>query len=261
MAFSNGCRARRNHGLILVERALSDNELMTEPGAPDLSLLSSLSAFLRRALTGPLPKAAGHLCMAPHPRTGWQPDILPKNCRDAAALLLLYPKNGEVHTLLTVRTSHLPTHQGQVSLPGGGVRPGEKLIDAALREGQEEVGIDPDHVEVIGMLSALHIPVSRFILYPVVAIAEERPPVHPQEGEVAHLLEVSLRSLGEPARVRAETWVYKGHVYRVPFFQVEESKVWGATAMVLSEFLCLLGIPPSPGPEWPEPRTSSERLS
>ena len=230
---------------------------MTEPVALDLSQLPSLGAFLRKALAGPLPKAAGHLCMAPHPRSGWQPDILPKNSRDAAALLLLYPRNAEVHTLLTVRTSHLPTHQGQVSLPGGGVRPGEKRIDAALREGQKEVGIDPKRVEVVGMLSSLHIPVSRFILHPVVAIAAERPPIRPQEGEVARILEVSVRSLGEPARVKAETWVYKGQVYRVPFFRVEESKVWGATAMVLSEFLCLLGAPPSPGPEWHRPSPSS----
>nr|MBS0020958.1 CoA pyrophosphatase [Gammaproteobacteria bacterium] len=226
---------------------------MAKYRAPDLSRLPSLSTFLRQALAGPLPRAAGHLCMAPHPRSGWQPDILPKNCRDAAALLLLYPKNGEAHTLLTVRTNHLPTHQGQVSLPGGGVRAGEKLIDAALREGQEEVGIDPEQVEVIGKLSALHIPISRFILHPVVAVARERPPIHLQEGEVARVLEVSLRALGEPDRVRVETWVYKGDVYRVPFFQVENSKVWGATAMVLAEFLCLLETPPSPGPEWPSP--------
>lgn len=230
---------------------MSDNEPMTEFVALDLTCLSSVSAYLRQALAGRLPKATGHLRMAPHPRTGWQPGVLPEDCRAAAALLLLYPKRGQVHTLLTLRTTHLPTHQGQVSLPGGGVRRSEKLIDAALREGQEEVGIDPQYLEVIGLLSPLHIPVSRFILHPVVALAEKRPRIHPQAGEVAQILEVPLRSLGEPARVRAETWVYEGRVYRVPFFQVEDSKVWGATAMVLSEFLCLLGTPPSPGPEWP----------
>ncbi|MGF1615237.1 MAG: NUDIX hydrolase [Gammaproteobacteria bacterium] len=191
--------------------------------------------------------------MVPRPREGWQPDTLPKNCRDAAALLLLYPKQGEAHTLLTVRTEHLPTHQGQVSLPGGGVRSGETRIAAALREGQEEVGIDPKQVEVIGELSPLHIPVSRFILYPVIAITDQRPSLHPQESEVARVLEVPLRELGDPARVRTETWVYQGRVYRVPFFRVEQTKVWGATAMVLAEFLCLLGAPPSPGPEWPQP--------
>jgi hypothetical protein len=106
------------------------------------------------------------------------------------------------------------------------------------------------------MLSPLHIPVSRFILHPVVAIANERPSIYPHEGEVAGILEISLRALGEPARVRAETWIYQGQVYRVPFFQVEDSKVWGATAMVLAEFLCLLGTPPCPGPEWPQPKVS-----
>ncbi len=251
MTFSIGCRAPRNHSSILVEPGLIDNEPMTACRAPDLSRLSSVSAYLRQALAGPLPKAAGHLRMAPHPRTGWHPDALPENCRAAAALLLVYPKNGQAHTLLTLRTTDLPTHQGQICLPGGGVRRSEKLVDAALREGQEEVGIEPQQTEVIGMLSPLHIPVSRYILHPVVAVAEQRPPVHPQAGEVARILEVPLTSLGESARVRTETWIYEGQVYRVPFFQVEDGKVWGATAMVLAEFLCLLGAPPAPGPEWP----------
>ena len=205
-----------------------------------------LRDFLGRALSGPLPRAEGQGRMAPRPRTGWKPDVLPADCRDAAALLLLYPKDNDAHILLTVRTEHLPTHQGQVSLPGGGVSAGEGIVDAALRELHEEVGIQSDDVEIIGNLSPLHIPVSAFILHPVVALSERRPEIHPRETEVAQALEVPLQTLQDATAIQVETRVYDRQTYRVPYFFVHDHKVWGATAMVLSEFLCIIGSPPFP---------------
>ena len=219
---------------------------MSSGETPELWRIPVLRSYLRQALAGRLPKAAGHERMAPRPRTGWKPDVLPKDCRDAAALLLFYPKDNESHILLTLRTNQLPTHQGQVSLPGGGVQSGESLIDAAQREAREEVGVDPELVEILGMLSPLHIPVSGFILHPVVAISAERPYVCPRAGEVERILEVPLMALCDVERIRVETWDHEGHSYRVPFFLVDNSKIWGATAMVLSEFLYLIGSPPSP---------------
>ena len=217
---------------------------MSGKTTPDSWGIESLGSALRRALGGPLPKASAHKRMAPRPRTGWKPDVLPTNCRDAAALLLLYPKNAVTHLLLTVRTDHLPTHQGQVSLPGGGVERDETTVEAALREGWEEVGIRPEQVDILGLLSPLHIPVSGFILHPVVAFAEQRPELRARQGEVARILEVSVEGLCSAERVREETRVFAGQSYEVPFFLVDGCKVWGATAMVLAEFLCLLGYPP-----------------
>ena len=219
---------------------------MSSSEKPEVWRISALRIFLRRALAGRLPKTAGHVRMAPRPRTGWKPDVLPEDCRDAAALLLLYPKDSASHILLTVRTHQLPTHQGQVSLPGGGVQSGESLIDAAQREAREEVGVDPETVEILGMLSPLHIPVSGFILHTVVAISAERPYVRPQAGEVERILEVPLMALCDVERIRVESWNHEGQSHRVPYFLVEDSKIWGATAMVLSEFLYLIGSPPSP---------------
>lgn len=208
--------------------------------------LPELSDRLSQALAGPLPKIAGHVRMAPRPRTGWKPDVLPKDCRSAAALLLLYPKDSEPHILLTLRTQQLPTHQGQVSLPGGGVHSEETLVEAALREAREEVGIDSEGIRILGLLSPLHIPVSGFILYPVVAVSTERPAIHPHEGEVERVLETPLSTLTDTRCIHVETWSQEGLAYRIPYFLVEDTKVWGATAMVLSEFLCLIGSPPSP---------------
>lgn len=219
---------------------------MTCSKTAQVRCVSTLRRLLQQALSEELPKSEGQASMAPRPRTGWKPDVLPEECRDAAALLLLYPKDNESHVVLTIRTQQLPTHQGQVSLPGGGVHRGESLVDAALREAQEEVGVDPEKLHVLGMLSPLHIPVSGFILHTVVAVSAKRLFVRPQAGEVERILEVPLMALCGTERIRVETWMHEGHAYRVPFFWVEHAKVWGATAMVLSEFLHLIGFPPSP---------------
>ena len=207
--------------------------------------MESLRTALRKALAGPLPRAAAHALMAPRPRIGWKPDLLPANCRDAAALLLLYPKNNTAHLVLTLRTDDLPTHPGQVSFPGGGVQDDETPVEAAVREGWEEVGIQPKRVEILGLLSPLHIPVSATILHPVVAACAARPELRAQEREVARILEVPVADLCAADQVRQETRILAGQRHEVPHFVVDGSKVWGATAMVLAEFLCLLGCPPS----------------
>jgi len=151
---------------------------------------------------------------------------------------------------LTVRHDDLPQHAGQVSLPGGAREPDEDLTAAALREGEEEVGLDPKSLRVLGHLSPLHIPASGFVLHPVVAHGEDRPTLHPADGEVERILEVSLGELRDPARIRVERRFLQDRHYDVPYFDLHGEKVWGATAMVLAELLWLLGSPPDPwGPD------------
>ena len=148
--------------------------------------------------------------------------------------------------MLTVRDHQLLQHPGQVSLPGGALDEGETIVAAALREAKEEIGLAPDRVEVVGELSPLHIPVSRFVLHPVVAVGDVVPPLTAQPGEVARILEVPLARLQDPTVLRVERREFKGRFYDVPFFAVDGEKVWGATAMILAEFLELLGSPPMP---------------
>jgi len=186
--------------------------------------------------------------MAPRPREGWQPGRIPPDCRDGAGLLGLFPGAAGTTLLLTVRDHQLLQHPGQVSLPGGALDRGETIVAAALREAREEIGLRPEAVKVVGELSPLHIPVSRFVLHPVVAIGDEIPPLTPQPGEVARILEVSLARLQEPTVVRVERREFKGNFYDVPYFAVDGEKVWGATAMILAELLELLGTPPMPFP-------------
>lgn len=182
--------------------------------------------------------------MAPRPRTGWDPLRMPPGLRDAATLLLIYPGDGRLWLPLTVRSGGLRNHTGQVSLPGGGVDPGESIEDAALREASEEVGIVPATVDVVGRLTPLHVPISGYLLHPVVGVTTARPVFRPAEWEVARLLEVQLDRLRDPAAVHRERRALErqGRTVdvEVPYFDLEGEKVWGATAMVLAEFLAVL---------------------
>jgi 8-oxo-dGTP pyrophosphatase MutT (NUDIX family) len=196
---------------------------------------------LRRRLREPLPGFEAQLRMAPRPRPVWPPDGPP--LRDAAALLLLYPADGDWWLPLTVRASTLPHHTGQVSLPGGRLDAGETIEQAALREAHEEVGLPAADVTVLGQLTPLPIPVSGHLLHPVVGLAASRPQFKLAEAEVDRLIEASLSHLHEPATVQ---WQQRtrplppGGMMEVPYFHVDGAQVWGATAMVLAEMLAVL---------------------
>lgn len=205
--------------------------------------MRSFADALRARLATALPGLEAQLRMAPQPRPGWDPLALPPGLRDAAGLLLVYPHDGMWHLPLTLRASALRHHTGQVSLPGGRVDGGETLEQAALREAFEEVGILPAAVEILGRLSPLHIPVSNHLLHPIVGIAAERPTFRIAEAEVARLIEVPLAHLRAPDTVRWEQRVRErppSVLMDVPYFSVDDTRVWGATAMVLAEFLAVM---------------------
>ncbi len=195
-------------------------------------------ADVRVAMQRPLPGLRGQARMAPTDRL--DPDLYvrgSRDCRRAAVLLLVYPWQGELYTALTVRPRHLPDHPGQVSLPGGARDEGETVEQTALREAEEEVGIDPSRVETLGRLTHLYIPPSNFCLQAVVGYAPDRPQWRTQPTEVAELLETPLADLLDRSHWAEETWVVGGVTRQVPFFAIGGHKVWGATAIVLAEFV------------------------
>ena len=193
-------------------------------------------------MSGPLPGPRAQITMAPQPRALRPPPGATP--RQAGVLLLLYPLDGNggaLHLVLTVRTPELFHHSGQVSLPGGGWEEGDdSLEETALREAQEEIGVVADGLELLGPLTPLYIPPSDNLVHPFVAYAARRPTFEPDPVEVAELLEVPLRLLLDPATLREEDWTWRDAPLHVPFYAVGGHKVWGATAIVLAEFLALL---------------------
>jgi 8-oxo-dGTP pyrophosphatase MutT (NUDIX family) len=205
-----------------------------------MTRLHDLERRLRIALAGPLPGIDAQMRMAPIQRPGWLPGRSPNQSRPAAALLLLFPAASPAHVLLTVRSTQLLSHAGQVSMPGGAVEEGESVEQAALREASEETGVDPAVVRVLGRLTPLHIPVSGFVLNTVLGVADARPEFRLASTEVDQILEPSLDDLLDPTAVRRFPRLRDGLFQDVPYFEVEGLQVWGATAMVLAEFLEIL---------------------
>jgi 8-oxo-dGTP pyrophosphatase MutT (NUDIX family) len=180
--------------------------------------------------------------MSPRPRPG---DIfpMPENVagKQAGVLLLLYAQAGELYFFLTRRTETVGTHKGQISLPGGSRHGDESLQETALREAQEELGIDPSLVEILGPpLTPLYIPVSDFWVTAFVGYYSGNPAPNAAAAEVLEILPTRLSDLLDENIVAEEEWELRGYKVRVPFFRLHGYKVWGATAMILSEFVLLL---------------------
>lgn len=192
----------------------------------------------------PLPGPAAQVLMAPRPRTFVRG--LPSEYRNAGVLLLLYPITAPptgkaLGVALTRRCDHLAAHAGQISFPGGLREPEDAtLLETALREAREELGLEGSELEVLAALTPLEIPVSSYRIHPWVAYTPARPAFRTESSEVAELLEVPLDLLLDPATAAVERRVIRGYEVEVPFFFVQGHKVWGATAAVLSELLALL---------------------
>lgn len=193
---------------------------------------------IRRALRLPRPGRAAQMRMAPRPRPGdvfpLPPEIRPK---EAGVLILLYPALDDWHFFLTRRTDQVEAHKGQISLPGGAREVGESLAQTALREAREELGIADTPIELVqDPLTPVYIPVSGFRVTPFVAFTPARPDLRVSETEVVEILEPSLEMLLDDQNIVEEPWTIRGFPAIVPYFSINGHKVWGATAMILSEF-------------------------
>lgn len=203
----------------------------------------SLIARLAASLLQTLPGAQAHQRLSPALRF---PPHLPmpdqRKARQSAVLLLLYPSiDAQWHIALMQRNPNSRHHAAQISLPGGGIEPQDADLNAtALRETSEEFGIDTGSIQVLGALSPIYIPVSNAKVQPFVGYCPQRPNFIPDPREVAAILEIPLAELLDPqslgtARVESGLNLF----ITVPCFRLQGHVVWGATAMMLSEFIAI----------------------
>ncbi|TXI70737.1 MAG: CoA pyrophosphatase [Cyclobacteriaceae bacterium] len=197
---------------------------------------------LRNRLTLPLPGELAHNLMRAEPVGAIKPKFehkLPP--RPGSVMILLYPDGNDVLFPLTKRPDYLGTHVGQISLPGGKAETGETLIETALRETEEEIGIDSKSIEILGTLSDFFVIPSNFMVTPVVGMLHTQPIFKPDPKEVVKVLKGSVNQLLESEAIRTkEILAAKLFPMWAPHFEIEQEVVWGATAMILNEFRTIL---------------------
>jgi len=205
-----------------------------------------LIRILEVKLGQPLPGQSAHLKMSPQPVDfrRFEPVVSPDH-RKSGVLILFYPDGDRPFFPLIKRPEYLGVHSGQVSFPGGKMEQGDAdIIDTALREAEEEVGISRSDVKVIGRLTDLFIPTSKFLVSPVLGFCAQRPKFIPEEKEVSRVISTDFLMLLDP-EVRKQKNLKFGQNYSLetPYFDIEGEMVWGATAMILSELLHLIQEP------------------
>lgn len=186
------------------------------------------------------------------PLPGWhsQKELMPKSRKrfelpdldrlhPASVLIALFPQNNEWFFPLIKRTEDGFSHSGQIALPGGRKEGNETDAETALREAKEEVNIDPDAVKILGTTSPLPIPVSMHLVQPFVGVLSSVPDFRPDPREVDDIFTVPINDLTR-TDIQYEQWEFKSGVASVPFFEIQGNQIWGATAMMLSEFRELL---------------------
>jgi 8-oxo-dGTP pyrophosphatase MutT (NUDIX family) len=160
-------------------------------------------------------------------------------------MVLLYPDGDQWRLPFTLRPDYLPNHGGQISFPGGQIEPGESIEAAARRELHEELGTDDDGLRELGRLSPVYVFGSNFLVSPCVAALTSTPEFQPCEDEVAEVLTPSLDELSDPNASCTVKIERRGVSFVAPCIRHEGHCIWGATNMMLAEFLAILNNEPS----------------
>ncbi len=195
---------------------------------------------IKKALSQSLPGSTSHRRMLPVNRELVAASDDQSRLKHSSVLLLLYPENDELNVCLIKRPAHMKHHAGQIALPGGRIEKGETALETALRETHEEIGVLPEQIEILGTLSELYVQVSRFQIHPFVGWLSKKPEFVLCENEVEKTISFPLKNMKYIfEEVELETIL---GTLKVPCFQFEGEIIWGATAMILSEFYDVLGL-------------------
>ena len=198
---------------------------------------------LKEELLNDLPGVDAHVRLAPEMRInelkiGKPPD----HALESAVLILIYRFKDRLNTVVILRNEYEGMHSGQISLPGGKVESTDiDLLHTALREAQEEIGIDPDQMEILGPLSRFYVIPSNFMIYPFVAFLPYRPEFYPDPKEVQRVIEIDIFDEIDLTKTTIKTLTFRNNLQiNAPGFAVGNEFMWGATAMIFSELLHVL---------------------
>ncbi len=208
-------------------------------------LIKSLQQFLGKRLTEPLPGRAAQLKMVPEPldeKGAQRPMESSFDAKKSSVLMLFFPNKKNRTSLIFTRRSSDINHGGQISFPGGRAEENESTNETALREAQEEIGINPNEVSIAGTMSDLYVSVSNNLVTPVVGFIGYKPAFRLNPAEVEEVFTVPIDELDLTENLVDEQWeLHSGASYNVPFWKVHDVPLWGATAMILSEFMEIYG--------------------
>lgn len=204
--------------------------------------VSELVHVLERALKAPLPGRLGQQEMAPLPLEEERFDLRRKEqARKGAVLVLICPSASGIQIPFIKRATYKGVHSGQIALPGGKMDPSDRdLGHTALRETEEEIGVDRQKIQLLGALSDLYIPPSNFCIRPFIGFTSEIPLFKPDSREVERLICTNFDVLVDEGIKKKKTFpIPSGGEILAPYFEIDREVVWGATAMILSEFLLI----------------------
>lgn len=195
---------------------------------------------IRKALSKTLPGLVSHRKMLPLDRELVANPEEQTRLKHSSVLLLLFVENNELNVCLIKRPAHMKHHAGQIALPGGRIEKGETALETALRETEEEIGIPKEQIEILGTLSELYVQVSRFQILPFVGWLHKKPEFNICKNEVEKTISFPLKNMKNNLK-EVELKTITG-ILKVPCIQFEEEIIWGATAMILSEFYDVIGL-------------------
>jgi len=204
-------------------------------------MINSLTIYLKEKLLLELPGEIAHQEVAPY-RKVKHPNETIINARLSSVLILFYLKNNEMHTVLMQRSTYKGKHSGQISFPGGKKEPTDiNVINTALREFEEEVGVQQQDVSVVGKLTDVFIPVSNFNVSPILGTLNYTPLFYPDKREVKEIIEIKISDLLNDKNLKSNKIKLENNTYiETPTFVFNQKIVWGATALMLNELKHIL---------------------
>lgn len=198
-----------------------------------MSDFKQLIKILKTEIKKPLPGKEAQMLM--------NPDIVftkNKNARKSSILIHLYPKNNKIKTILILRVKYNGFHSNQIAFPGGKFENSDKSLSyTAIREANEEIDIDINCIKKIGQLTPLLIPISNFLVFPFLSYSDEKPVLKKNNSEVEKIIEINISDLFNAENIKKGEFIVNDKKISAPFYNINNYKIWGATAMIISELL------------------------